>query len=60
VPELASVPDAFIHAPWTMSPVEQRASGVLIGKDYPAPIVDHAEARLATLQRYKAAQARER
>ena len=26
--------------------------GVTLGRDYPAPIVDHAEARAATLARY--------
>jgi deoxyribodipyrimidine photo-lyase len=26
--------------------------GVVLGKDYPAPIVDHAEARARTLARF--------
>ena len=29
-----------------------KAAGVVIGKTYPAPIVDHAEARDKTLARY--------
>ena len=45
VPELAQVPTARIQAPWTMTRDEQVASGCRIGSDYPAPIVDHAEAR---------------
>lgn len=52
VPELAGVPDRFIHAPWQMSAAEQAASGARIGRDYPLPIVDHAAARLETLERY--------
>jgi deoxyribodipyrimidine photolyase len=32
----------------------QRASGCVIGVDYPEPIVDHAEARRAALERYAA------
>lgn len=40
VPELANVPEAFIHEPWTMSAMEQTFCGVSIGKDYPAPIID--------------------
>lgn len=45
LPELAKYPDKFLHAPWTLSPLEQQAAGCVIGKDYPAPIVDHAGAR---------------
>lgn len=52
VPELAPVPDKFIHAPWTMGRREQEALGVVIGRDYPAPIIDHAAAREQTLARY--------
>ncbi|MBK8062779.1 MAG: deoxyribodipyrimidine photo-lyase [Betaproteobacteria bacterium] len=52
LPELARVPDKFIHAPWKMGPIEQQAAGCMIGRDYPAPLVDHAEARLRTLERY--------
>ena len=54
VPELAAVPDRYIHAPWTLPPVELAACGLRIGVDYPAPIVDHAEAREATLARFRA------
>ena len=35
-----------------MSQDEQEALGVIIGRDYPAPIVDHARAREETLARY--------
>ena len=52
VPELAKVPDKYIHAPWTMGRIEQEAIGVVIGRDYPAPLVDHAAARERTLARY--------
>ena len=54
VPELARVPQKFIHAPWTMSADQQAACAVVIGRDYPAPVVDHAQARLRTLRRFKA------
>ncbi len=53
VPELAAVPERSIHAPWTLAPVDQQALGVRIGQDYPAPIVDHAEARERTLARFR-------
>ena len=52
VPELAKVPLKYLHAPWTMSREMQEALGVIIGRDYPAPIVDHGTARAETLARY--------
>ena len=40
IPELATVPKAYIHEPWKMSTMEQTFCGVTIGIDYPIPIVD--------------------
>src|SRR6201995_5750506 len=31
LPELAGVPERFIHAPWTMEPAQQQAAGCVIG-----------------------------
>jgi deoxyribodipyrimidine photo-lyase len=53
VPELARVPDRYIHTPWTMPIAEQRRTGVLIGRDYPPPIDDHAERRARALALYR-------
>jgi deoxyribodipyrimidine photo-lyase len=58
VPELARVADRYVHAPWTMRPVDQEAAGCVIGRDYPAPVVDHDRARRITLERYKRAAAK--
>lgn len=55
VPELAQVPDRYIHEPWTMPDAEQDAAGCRIGVDYPAPIVDHATRRVEAIERYKEA-----
>lgn len=55
LPELAQVPDRYIHAPWTMPPSEQQRCGVVIGRDYPAPIVDHTERRMHAQALYRAA-----
>ena len=52
VPELAGCNDKLIHAPWLMSAAQQAQSGVVIGRDYPGPIVDHALARAVTLELY--------
>jgi len=35
-----------------MGRIEQETLGFRLGHDYPAPIVDHAEAREKTLARY--------
>jgi deoxyribodipyrimidine photo-lyase len=45
VPELARVPKLYAHQPWTMPLDVQQESGCVIGRDYPAPILDHAWAR---------------
>lgn len=55
LPELAVVPDKFIHAPWTMPAAEQLRCGVMIGRDYPAPRVDHAVQRAQALALFRSA-----
>lgn len=57
VPELERVPDARLAKPWEMSDEEQEAAGCVIGRDYPAPVVDHAEERRRAIERYRAAAA---
>ncbi len=47
VPELQTVPVAYIHEPWTMSSLEQLFCEVQIGKDYPLPIVNLQESARA-------------
>jgi deoxyribodipyrimidine photo-lyase len=51
MPELAAVPLAHLAEPWRMSPAEQSAAGCVIGRDYPAPIVDAAAAVARAKQR---------
>ena len=48
LPQLASLPTKLIHTPWLAGAAHPAPS-------YPAPIVDHAEARTRTLARYAAA-----
>ena len=53
VPELAALPDKFLHDPWT-APAEVLARAqVVLGGNYPAPVVDHAQARAAALAAFK-------
>ena len=42
VTEMKNVPLQYLHEPWTMPEDVQHTSGCLIGKHYPAPIVEHA------------------
>lgn len=57
VPELRDVPLSKLHEPWRMSASEQRQAGCVIGRDYPAPIVEHAHERARALERYAQARA---
>jgi deoxyribodipyrimidine photo-lyase len=52
VAELRDVPDQYLAEPWTMPEEVQEDCGCVIGRDYPEPIVDHAEARRAAFDRY--------
>ena len=52
VPQLAGLSDKSIHAPWLAKPLELQAAGVVLGENYPLPVVDHAQARAKTLLRY--------
>lgn len=54
LPELASLPDEYIHAPEHAAPLDLEAAGVHLGIDYPQPLVDLAEARQRALQRHAA------
>ena len=49
IPELAAVPGKAIHDPWTWA--DKRG----ISLNYPRPIVEHKQARAATLAAYEAA-----
>jgi deoxyribodipyrimidine photo-lyase len=43
----------LIHAPWTAKPIELADARIELGRDYPAPIVDHSMARNRALEKYK-------
>ncbi len=52
VPELAALPDAVIHKPWTASRALLAEAGIVPGQTYPCPLVDHKIARRDALAAY--------
>ncbi len=52
LPALADLGEKDIHAPWEASDLTLQSAGLVLGKNYPKPIVDHAKARERTLMRY--------
>ena len=52
-PELKNIPDNFLHKPWEMPKELQNKINVIIGKNYPFPIVNHEEARNSALKAFK-------
>ena len=53
VPELAPLPDRYLHRPWESPAAVLRAAGVHLGRDYPRPVVDLAETRRAALAAFE-------
>ena len=53
LPQLAKLPAKWIHAPWLAGAERLAEFGVVLGENYPEPIVDHAQARERTLARYR-------
>jgi deoxyribodipyrimidine photo-lyase len=52
LPQLAGLEGAAIHAPWLAKPAALARAGLVLGRDYPLPIVDHEQARAKTLARF--------
>lgn len=53
VPELSRLSNKDLHQPWTTPKNVLRAAGLILGKDYPEPVVEHEFARERALARYK-------
>lgn len=52
VPELAHLPNQWIHKPWLAPKDVLRMAGLELGKTYPLPIVDHGKAREKALEAF--------
>lgn len=57
VPEIARLPDSFLHKPWEAPPLILSAASIRLGITYPRPVVDHAHARQRALDTYAAIKA---
>jgi deoxyribodipyrimidine photo-lyase len=53
VPELKNMPKKHIHTPWEAPSDVLSDAGVILGKNYPHPIVDHKAARQRALSAYQ-------
>jgi deoxyribodipyrimidine photo-lyase len=55
LPELKGLSGEALHAPWLASSMDIAAAGIVLGKQYPRPIVEHAQARVSALAMYSLA-----
>lgn len=53
VPELAGLPNRWLHRPWDAPVQVLRDAGVRLGETYPEPVVDHFAARDRALAAYE-------
>ncbi len=49
VPELAGLGARYLHKPWAAPAAELSKAGIVLGKTYSAPLVDHGHARTRAL-----------
>jgi deoxyribodipyrimidine photo-lyase len=52
VPELARLPDRWVHKPWEAPTEVLRTAGVTLGASYPLPLVEHADGRKRALDAF--------
>lgn len=53
VPELEKLPSPYIHRPWEAPQHLLISADVILGEDYPLPIIDHTFARKRALHAYE-------
>jgi deoxyribodipyrimidine photo-lyase len=53
VPELAALPDRWIHAPWAAPAPVLAKAGIVLGKDYPHPLVALEQGRDRALAAFR-------
>lgn len=55
LPKFRGFPDKYIYEPWNAPLEVQKKHGLVVGKDYPEPIVDHKVVSKDNMQRMKQA-----
>lgn len=53
VPELKNLPDKYLFKPWSAPADILKSAGVVLGKDYPKPIIDLVASRNKALEAYR-------
>ena len=53
IPELAGLQEKAIHAPWTARPEVLDQAGIVLGRDYPKPLVDLKASRSRALEAWE-------
>jgi deoxyribodipyrimidine photo-lyase len=53
VPELRKLSSKWIHRPWQCPAAILKEAGVVLGKNYPRPVIDHEQARDLALDAYE-------
>ena len=53
VPELTNMPSKYIHEPWLAPQDILDSAGVILGSDYPYPVVDIKQSRERALAAFK-------
>ncbi|MCM2343684.1 MAG: DNA photolyase family protein [Alphaproteobacteria bacterium] len=53
-PELAKLPNEWIHKPWEAPPLLLKECSIVLGQNYPLPMVDHKRARDRALLAFRA------
>ena len=60
LPELAGLDNKYIHKPWAADPAVLADAGVILGKDYPEPLVDLQDSRKRALGAWDQVRQRQR
>ncbi|MBW6508647.1 MAG: DNA photolyase family protein [Desulfuromonadales bacterium] len=53
IPEIAALPDKYLHAPWTAPIALLEQANIVLGRDYPLPLVDLKASRQRALDAYQ-------